>query len=70
MASKRRLRRECRGKRAYAVLDEAMDAVREHRARGIGDVHAYRCPLCRRWHLGHRPAAVNRAIEARLGVPP
>lgn len=63
MSSKRRLRRECRGKVAYAELAQARVASSSLRRRGEG-VHVYKCPLCRRFHVGHTPRRIRLAIAA------
>ncbi len=68
MASKRRLRRKCSGKVAYPDAPAALDALAEHRAKGVYSLHAYACPFGAHWHLGHRPASISRAIAARTGT--
>lgn len=44
--------RTCTRKRAYDTRKQAQTVVHRH-AREGDVVHAYRCPWCRRWHVGH-----------------
>lgn len=71
MSSVRAMRRRmCESKRAYRDLAEASAAAHGAELRGEPDVHVYRCPLAKHWHIGHQPADVRRAIaERRSGRP-
>lgn len=63
MASKRRLRRrQCEGKVKHATAENAAIAIRKvHRAKGHqGQMHAYRCPFCGQFHVGH--------VQGRNGI--
>lgn len=54
-ASKRRVRaKSCLNKTAYATRQQAERTVEYCHANGKVDVHAYPCPFCREWHVGHR----------------
>lgn len=56
MASRRRQRRNsCTGKVGHASRDNALIAARKTvRGSVVGDwMHAYRCPHCGKWHIGH-----------------
>lgn len=54
MDSRRHLRRRaCEGKRRFADMNAALAA------RIYPELRAYRCPHCRRWHLGHQPGEVK-----------
>ena len=53
MASKRRQRRkECAGKARHASREHAMIALKRGGDAYAG-CHAYHCPRCGFWHLGH-----------------
>ena len=57
MASKRRLRRKsCEGKAKHDTKDNAVVAIKVLvRNRGHqGQLHAYRCDFCGKWHVGHQ----------------
>lgn len=63
MASKRRLRRKaCEGKRRHADEAGARVEVAKARVRGL---HAYQCPHCSGWHVGHPPARVRQGLAAK-----
>ncbi|TDE17688.1 hypothetical protein [Dyadobacter psychrotolerans] len=53
MASKRRIRKKvCGKKKAYETMQQAL-ATRHH----IGlkkELAVYKCPVCQKWHLGHK----------------
>lgn len=58
MASKRNLRRKsCEGKVRHQNKDGAIIAMKKlNKARGHqGQLHAYQCPFCGQWHIGHAP---------------
>ncbi len=66
MASKRHLRRKsCEGKRSFPTMEEA------GRAAGVSSgvyrtfLTAYRCQFCHRFHIGHPPREVRRALRAK-----
>lgn len=44
---------EATGKVAFASPEDAARACREIRRRTDDRLHPYRCPACRRWHVGH-----------------
>lgn len=70
MASKRRLRRKaCSGKRRYATAIEAEQAIRRLRyeTKTLARMNAYRCPFCNKFHIGHTPYYVHKAITSRMG---
>lgn len=50
------------GKRAYPERAHAKAAVKFMAKTGNGGVHAYRCPGCDFWHVGHPPRAL---VEGR-----
>lgn len=60
MASKRRLRRQsCGKKKPYDVERVARDAAATLTRLGMnrgGELRAYRCPFCGRFHIGHTGA--------------
>lgn len=60
MSSKRRLRRrECERKKRYATPEAARrDAWRVSQRESL-QIHAYHCPHCRGYHVGHRPGAFH-----------
>lgn len=46
---------QCRGKDRYPSKRSAAGAARALRQRNggqLGTLHAYRCPVCRHWHVG------------------
>lgn len=53
-----RLRRikQCRSKIRYKRADEAHEARKDMRARGI-IVEVYRCPWCDGWHVGGKKSS-------------
>lgn len=59
------------GKRMYASRKEAKKArgqIRHKKAtvgRDAQGLSAYRCDLCRHWHLGHLPYHVRRGLGGR-----
>lgn len=50
--------RACTRKRAYQTKKEAQHIVSRH-AREGDVVHAYHCPWCGQWHVGH-PSPLRR----------
>lgn len=65
MSSRRAIRRrECLGKVRHSSVAAA--TVAAHRTRGR--VHAYRCPSCGGYHVGHAPRRMRQAMAARLGL--
>lgn len=54
-------RDDCRGKKRHRNRDGALIHMRKLKEPGM---HAYKCPQCRKWHIGH----TNRAdgIQSRL----
>lgn len=47
----------CERKTAYKSKYCAEDVLRKKRKQGMiitGEMHAYKCPSCSCWHLGHR----------------
>lgn len=44
--------RGCAGKRQYNGFKDADHVARNVRRHADGDVHPYRCLVCRRWHIG------------------
>jgi len=45
----------CTGKQAFASYTAASRAIRPGKVRvlsGRGDIHPYRCSICRAWHIG------------------
>lgn len=68
MSSKRRLRRKgCGTKVRHASLENARCAAALARKRGEKSIHAYGCRFCGGFHIGHRPATIQRVIDARIG---
>ena len=65
MSSKRRLRRVCQAKRAYPSKAVALASLFHHPPEDRDGLHAYCCPLCHRWHLGHLPGRVKTIIGRR-----
>jgi hypothetical protein len=66
MSSKRRLRRKaCQGKIRHATEGVAWCAVRKLGAPGM---HAYRCPHCGAWHVGHRRGAGGLISKSNLAL--
>ena len=61
MASKRRIRRKaarlCPKKRAFPNRETAVSELNRYRGRDTfvedGQLHAYHCPACGKWHHGH-----------------
>jgi hypothetical protein len=55
MASKRRQRRNaCTGKHRHPDKQRANDhAYGLRRKEGDYNLHSYKCPFCRFWHVGH-----------------
>jgi hypothetical protein len=45
--------RQCEGKVPYTNLDLAAAAIARAERNGNRPLHAYRCPHCSRFHLGH-----------------
>lgn len=46
-------------KRGYASKRAARNALRRHRG-SMADLHAYLCPWCHLYHLGHRTPRKHR----------
>lgn len=69
MASKRNIRRRaCRNKVAHDSQEAAVRAIRNMRydtRPDAGELVPYHCRDCGRFHVGHAPADVRRAIAAR-----
>jgi hypothetical protein len=67
MASKRNQRRKrCGRKRAWPDQPSAEIHVKHLRRQYPGEViDTYHCNLCPYWHVGHRPAGINRIIKRR-----
>jgi lipopolysaccharide biosynthesis regulator YciM len=57
MASKRRIRRKACGSKVKYSTDNLAK-----RAAYLTQMHAYKCPFCKQWHIGHRPSKITRAI--------
>ena len=58
MASKRHLRRKaCEGKIRYSSVADAQPHIEElyRRRKAHGTIHAYKCPFCGGFHVGHPP---------------
>lgn len=55
--------RACARKRAYGEK-AAHRAARQLRDAQGQDVHAYPCPHCRRWHVGHQAAVLGHHLGA------
>ena len=70
MASKRAIRRKsCDGKIQYADQGTAWKVSHRLMAAkpsGTSGATPYKCQFCARWHVGHRPQRVMKAIRARL----
>lgn len=66
MASKRRQRRiKCERKLKFPSAGVAIfNAQKMFRATGES-LGIFRCKFCGQWHLGHRPAYIERAIVER-----
>lgn len=71
MASKRRQRRiKCERKLQFRSAEIALfNAQKMFRATGES-LSAFRCKFCGQWHLGHRPAYIERAIAERHRFQP
>lgn len=57
----REQRRICESKQRHAIEGEAETMAKRARRKGYRDadqLRAYECPVCRGWHLSHRPALV------------
>ena len=67
MASKRNVRRKTCGNKKRLTKQEALNTAAYLRRHGHGVLDAYRCGLCRWWHVGHRPGKVHRYISERRG---
>lgn len=46
-------RRQCGSKARFGTETGAARKAAWLRRIGEGDLHAYRCPFCRFWHIGH-----------------
>ena len=58
--------RECGPKQGYLSKAEAKRVARMMSARERDQLHLYRCPHCRVWHVGHVVPSVIRATLSRL----
>lgn len=68
MSSKRAQRRKaCTGKARYGTRVEATEAARVQTA-GRFWMHAYPCPHCLGWHIGHPTARQRRAARAAVAA--
>jgi len=50
--------RQCKGKRKYDTMrnaERAVFAMWENGRVRNGEVHAYHCPVCNQYHVGHVP---------------
>src|SRR4051794_14946555 len=66
LSSKRRRRRSaCEGKRKYLTSADATAAAAVLTKSSGQKVVPYRCPFCRRWHIGHPPIWVQRRLGYR-----
>lgn len=62
MSSKRRLRRKaCQGKQRYNKHEQAAFAAHRVRQSTGEHIHAYLCPHCNGYHIGH--AAYKFSLE-------
>ncbi len=54
-AKERRVRAAamCTGKKSFPSPEAAMRVARQIRRRSDQRIVAYRCGICRKWHLGH-----------------
>jgi lipopolysaccharide biosynthesis regulator YciM len=48
---------DCERKIAYNRKKDAKKAVGRCGAYEVRQLHVYRCPSCRQWHIGHRTKA-------------
>lgn len=68
MSSKRAQRRKaCARKARHGTRAEATEAARVQ-TRGRFWMHAYRCPFCAGWHIGHPTARQRRAARAAVAT--
>jgi hypothetical protein len=53
----------CKGKARMSEgqAGKAFEALRARQGGDSGRLHRYRCPLCRSWHVGHRPSPYKLA---------
>ena len=66
MASKRHVRRKaCEGKVKFTDQEKATKAAYSYLKSYGQYMHTYKCKFCSRWHIGHPPKAVRRALAAR-----
>jgi hypothetical protein len=66
MSSKRAQRRKaCTGKARHDSQADATEAARVQTA-GRFWMHAYPCPFCAGWHIGHPTARQRRAARAAV----
>ena len=56
--------RTCLRKRSYRSKKEAGHVVGRHALEG-DVVHAYQCPYCKRWHVGHRREPGRAPVAGR-----
>lgn len=50
----------CERKKRYPTRDDALDSLRACQKHGSRDLHVYRCPYCRGWHLTHKAPQDDR----------
>ncbi len=69
MASKRHLRRkQCEGKRPFDTVEKAGHEASK-RAHITGQfIIAYHCDFCHKYHVGHPPKEVRRALKVQRGI--
>lgn len=54
LASKRHVRRkQCEGKRTYDDSQTALSVANRMCHQGEGQLRAYHCSFCHKWHVGH-----------------
>lgn len=68
-AKKRRAARTCSAKRRYDDKGAAIRAIEQLAMmnKDTTNMSAYRCRVCKQWHIGHLPGFVRRKIAARRG---
>ena len=45
---------QCKGKIAFEDMGKANQALRNMKRIGGGVLESYKCPHCKKWHLGRR----------------
>ena len=68
MSSKRHLRKKsCEGKKRHDTFLDASRAAEVMRDRHCQFLHAYRCPHCKKYHVGHtRPGTFAPRTETTI----